>query len=168
MKKIVLLLIANCFILFAKAQNEKVIRSTKSMSTVKKIKDSIPNVTQTLIVPTTQIKQSNEMIKKHTTENNKIIFTNANRDSVELSKLFEAFKNADTEATTKLQLLINKIELVKAKNIAKQDDKANADVELHMISLNSAVSQRGEMLRLTTNLMNAMNDATKSILQNIR
>jgi hypothetical protein len=119
----------------------------------------------------TQIKSSGSMIKSNTSVREKtalVALTTGNRDSVEISQLFEAFKIADAEATNKLQMLIEKVKIVNAKNADKLDDNAKANREMGMVQLQSLVSQRGTMLQMITNMMKSIDDALKSIVQNIR
>jgi hypothetical protein len=116
-----------------------------------------------------QIKNSNSMVKSTMPVKQNVVIAaiNTNRDSVELSQLYEAYKIADAEATYKLQLLIAKTKEVQAKNNANQTEQERGNSEMKMAKLSSLMEDRTKLLQFTTNLLNSINQPT-NIVQNLK
>jgi NhaP-type Na+/H+ and K+/H+ antiporter len=103
-----------------------------------------------------------------TKQNVAVAVINTNRDSIEISQLYEAYKMADAEATYKLQLIIAKMKEVQAKNNANETEQERADREMKMVQLRSLMENRTNQLKLTTNILSSMNQGLNTISQNLK
>lgn len=75
----------------------------------------------------------------------------------QLDALFESSHGADSDRATQL-----------GTNIDEMSKNLGAGRDLAMVELQSIVSQRQTALQLTTNLLNTMNESTRSITSNIK
>jgi parvulin-like peptidyl-prolyl isomerase len=109
-----------------------------------------------------QVKSNTSMIRNSASvkQNVALAAINTNRDSVEISQLYEAYQIADAEANNKLQLLIAKMKAV--------SDKKNNGGEMGIVQLQNLTSQRGTLLKMVTDIMNNLNQSSSSIIPNIR
>jgi parvulin-like peptidyl-prolyl isomerase len=109
-----------------------------------------------------QVKSNTSMIRNSASvkQNVALAAINTNRDSVEISQLYEAYQIADAEANNKLQLLIAKMKAV--------SDKKNNGGEMGIVQLQNLTSQRGTLLKMVTDIMNNLNQSSSNIIPNIR
>lgn len=104
-----------------------------------------------------QIMKATEIYKPNTAA----VMLVANTDSLELKQLFDNYKEADAVANIALDKLMAKI---KSMNAAKPNATGT---EMGMAQLQSLLLERARLLQMTTNLMNALNEGQKKILENI-
>lgn len=91
-----------------------------------------------------------------------------NTDSVEIQQLFEAYKIADADATSKLEKLLAKIKAVNANNANKINEKKKAETEIEMATVEQLMQKRGAMFQFVANIIKSMNEEQKKIMDNIR
>ncbi len=103
-----------------------------------------------------------QKLSKPVSVNTAVITYKHNVDSVELQKLYNDYKASEINSNAAFDKWI-----AKAKSIQEKKAKATSS-ELEMIDIQQLMSKRAQILQITTNMLDSVNQATKNILSNIR